>query len=59
MSRFSGPQGKGAMRRVREQKRQEAEERNSQTPPERTRRAREQKQQEATARRKRRMRGSA
>lgn len=43
MSRFSGPQGKGAMRLVRERKRQEAEERNSQTPPERTRRAREQR----------------
>lgn len=29
MSAFSGPQGKGAMRHRREQKRQEAEERNA------------------------------
>jgi len=29
MSRFSGPQGRGAMRQYREQKRREAEERNA------------------------------
>lgn len=37
MSRFHGPQGKGAMRRLREIKREEAQERQAQpTPHERT-----------------------
>lgn len=40
MSRFSGAQGKGAMKRLREIKRLEAEERNEKTPPERRRAAR-------------------
>lgn len=36
MSRFSGPQGKGAMRLLREIKREEAEARNALTPVSRT-----------------------
>lgn len=35
MSAFHGPAGKGAMKRLREAKRQEAVERNAATPPER------------------------
>lgn len=44
MSRYSNERdtyGRGASRRVREQKREEAEERNARTPVERTRRYRE------------------
>jgi hypothetical protein len=41
VSAFHGPQGKGAMRRHREQKRLEAEERNAGTPVERRRAYRE------------------
>lgn len=37
MSQFSGPQGRGAARRLRDIKRVEAEERNAATPPERRR----------------------
>jgi len=37
MSRFNGPQRKGATRDVRDEKRREAEERNAKTPLERTR----------------------
>jgi len=40
MSAFSGSQGKGARRRLRELKRAEAELRNERTPMERTRRFR-------------------
>jgi hypothetical protein len=40
MSRYSGPQGKHAARRVKEQKRLEAEVRNEATPEERTRKYR-------------------
>jgi hypothetical protein len=48
MSRFHGKQGKGAMRRLREIKREEAQERQAQpTPHERTKRHR--KAVEATA----------
>jgi len=43
MSRYSGPQGPGARRRVREQKRAEAEARNALTPPERRKAARRKK----------------
>lgn len=37
MSRFSGSQGKGAMRSLREVKRAEAKGRNASTPPDKTR----------------------
>lgn len=40
MSRFSGPQGRGAARRSREQRRREAQARNALTPPQRRRAAR-------------------
>lgn len=40
MSQFSGKQGKGALKILRETKRSEAEARNAQTPPERRRAAR-------------------
>lgn len=44
MSRFSGKQGKGAMARLREIKRLEAETRNALTPPERRRASRKGKE---------------
>lgn len=40
MSAFSGPQGRGAARRLKAAKHEEAEERNSRTPVERTRKYR-------------------
>ena len=40
MSAFHGPQGKGAKRRLREVKRQEAEARNAETKPENRKAAR-------------------
>jgi hypothetical protein len=41
--RFHGPQGEGAMRALREVKREDAERRNAATPKERRRRTRRQK----------------